>query len=79
MHAADTNCLLTHTRGWSFDGAIWTDEVIPKDNKYATKYVPQTRAFIVSNDKAVVLVFRGAHALFAVSFHNTCVMLFAHF
>jgi hypothetical protein len=56
-------CLLTLVRGWSFDEAIWTDEVIPKDNKYATKYVPQTRAFIVSNDKAVVLVFRGAHAL----------------
>ena len=46
-------------RGWSFDRAIWTDEAIPKDNRFATKYVPQTRAFIVSNAQAVVLVFRG--------------------
>lgn len=46
-------------RNWSFDKAIWTDEAIPKDDEFATKYVPQTRAFVVSNDNAVVLVFRG--------------------
>ena len=46
---------------WTYEGAIWTPPVEPAArNTIASKFVPQTRAFVVSNDNAVVLIFRGA-------------------
>lgn len=46
--------------GWTFEKAIWTkpQDISPK-NDIATRFLPETRAFIISNDNAVVLIFRG--------------------
>ena len=49
--------------GWTYEAAIWTEPAdVAAENKIASKFVPQTRAFVVSNDGAVVLIFRGARA-----------------
>ena len=49
--------------GWTYETAIWTEPAdVAAENKIASKFVPQTRAFVVSNDSAVVLIFRGARA-----------------